>query len=371
MRSVNDPFCVYTNINGTEVISYIGYLSKLDTAEEACNGINIRGLNIALVILGMLIGSRAIYGASGFLKNRKTSYNLVLLAAPILMNAGLVIELAGTASYFQFGGNPWLGHVPKFLYFAGVCGIAYMQGFRIEFILIGAGKPRRWKKYYNWAVTGIGILCGLTFTIFLLIGLTKGVDAQPFSFVYPYAFWLLFTAAVDTFLSIWILRITASQALLLSRYPELTSVSVGAFARQNNIAAVGQLIADVVLLGTYIIRNSVADMGYTFSYVSIFGLPLQLLMLIFSITVMQKARRAAATGQEYVGSMHNSKSAPPTSATATIANRSHPAGLDKWPHDKLNPGTTLTLHSLDTSTAPSAALKETDIEQAVQASRVN
>ncbi|KAI9100965.1 hypothetical protein DFS34DRAFT_676234 [Phlyctochytrium arcticum] len=371
MRSVNDPFCVYTNINGTEVISYIGYLSKLDTAEEACNGINIRGLNIALVILGMLIGSRAIYGASGFLKNRKTSYNLVLLAAPILMNAGLVIELAGTASYFQFGGNPWLGHVPKFLYFAGVCGIAYMQGFRIEFILIGAGKPRRWKKYYNWAVTGIGILCGLTFVICVMIGLTKGVDAQPLPFVYPYAFWLLFIAAVDTFLSIWILRITASQALLLSRYPELTSISVGAFARQNNIAAVGQLIADVVLLGTYIIRNSVADMGYTFSYVSIFGLPLQLLMLMFSITVMQKARRAAATGQEQFGSLHTSKSAAASNAAETVANRSFSAAIDKRPHDKLNPSATLTLPSRDISTAPPAALKETDIDQAVQASRVN
>ncbi|KAI9100960.1 hypothetical protein DFS34DRAFT_449382 [Phlyctochytrium arcticum] len=81
MRSVDDPFCVYSIVNGTEVISYTGYLSRLDAPEDACMGVNIRGLNSALTILGLLFGFAGIYFASKFLKERRTVYNMVLIDA--------------------------------------------------------------------------------------------------------------------------------------------------------------------------------------------------------------------------------------------------------------------------------------------------
>ncbi|KAI9100962.1 hypothetical protein DFS34DRAFT_612690 [Phlyctochytrium arcticum] len=279
------------------------------------------------------------------------------------MIIGLIIEVWGAASFFQFAGQPWVGHLPKLFYFSGVCGDVFMQGFRIEFILIGAGKSRNWKKYCSWVAAALGTVCGILFFTCLMIGLVKGVDAQPIGFVFPYAAWLLSAAIIDTILSIWILSITASQALLLSKYPQLTMISVKAFARQNNFAAVGQLIADILLLSTYIIRNSVADMGYTFSYIAILGLPLKVLMLLFSITVMQKARRAASEAREYSSAQGRS------GGTASRSqNRSHfsPTGTRS---ERLLPSTSTTV--VNSGGSPSLTLKPTDNTKTKGAPRIS
>ncbi|KAI9093806.1 hypothetical protein DFS34DRAFT_696534 [Phlyctochytrium arcticum] len=287
---------------GLKSFTYNGDLSKLDTPNDACKGFNLRSVNIILTTTGIILGCVGIYIALGFLKNRKTPYNLVLVATPVVLIIGLIIELWGAVTFFQFAGQPWVGYVPKLFFFAGASGDVFMQGFRIEFILIGTGKSRNWKKYYSWALAALGTLCGVLFVTCLVIGLVKGVNAQPIGFVFPYVVWMFSAAMIDTFLSVCVLCITASQALLLSKYPELTMTSVGAFARQNNIAAMGQLITDLVLLGTYIIRYWIADVGYTFTYIAVLGLPLKVLMLLFSITVMQKARRAASAAREGYGS---------------------------------------------------------------------
>ncbi|KAI9100972.1 hypothetical protein DFS34DRAFT_692723 [Phlyctochytrium arcticum] len=361
MRIVDDPFCVYnTDVNGTEVITYTGYLSKLETPNDACKGFNLRSVNTILITIGLILGFVGVYIALGFLKNRRTPYNLVLVATPVVMIIGLIIELWGAASFFQFAGKPWLGHLPKLFYFAEACGDVFMQGFRIEFILIGAGKSRSWKKYYTRVAAALGTVCGFLFFTCLMIGLVKGVDAQPIGFVFPYAAWLLSAAIIDTILSIWILRITASQALLLSKYPQLTMISVKAFARQNNFAAVGQLIADVLLLSTYIIRNSVADMGYTFSYIAILGLPLKVLMLLLSITVMQKARRAASAAREFSSAQGRSG--------GTSASRSHfsPTGTKSG---LLHPNMSATL--VHSSASPSLNLKPADSTKTKGAPRIS
>ncbi|KAI8994299.1 hypothetical protein BC832DRAFT_569692 [Gaertneriomyces semiglobifer] len=291
-RNVDDPYCRYNIIDGKEVITYTGYLSKLDYAEDACNGLNLRGLNVTFALIALLVDLVALYMGIKLFRVRRTTYTTMLVATPGLMLVQLIIEVYSVSTFYQFGGKPEFSHLPKFLTFVCAAGILIVQGFRVDFIIIGKALPRRWKTYFVWTCVVTGVICGILFITFAAIGLSQGRDAMPVTYAVPFSLWLLFVAVLDTALSIEILRITANQAQMLTRYRDLTASNVAAFARKNKMAAIFQLLAILFFLTTFLATRLVSA-GYTWGYLTLIGPPLQSLSLVWAIKVMQKARRAA------------------------------------------------------------------------------
>ncbi|KAJ3187537.1 hypothetical protein HDU85_006832 [Gaertneriomyces sp. JEL0708] len=291
-RNVDDPYCRYNIVDGKEVITYTGHLSKLDFPEDACNGLNLRGLNLTFAMIAMAVNVVALYMGVKLFRVRRTLYTTMLVLVPGLMMVDLIIEVYSVSTFYQFGGTPEFSHLPKFLTFLCATGILAVQGFRIDFIIIGKALPRRWKSYFRWISGSLFAVCGILFVSLLAVGLAKGRDAMPFTYAAPYTIWFLYIAVLDTVLSIEILRITANQAQMLTRYRDLTVSNVAAFARKNKMAAIFQLLAILFFLSTFM-ATRVVSAGYTWGYLTLIGPPLQSLSLVWAIKVMQKARRAA------------------------------------------------------------------------------
>ncbi|KAI8995978.1 hypothetical protein BC832DRAFT_595672 [Gaertneriomyces semiglobifer] len=293
--NVDDPYCHYEeDVDGTTIITYKGHLGTWEDEKKACLGVNLLGANVTIIVLALLLVSAVGYRAIRYALQRGwTLYNNMMVLGAVMTWMGLVIELYGVSDWFQFGGQPDWGHLPKVFWYASALTAAVVQGFRIQFILITKNRPQQWKRPILMGFVAVGVVLGMTAFSLFMVGVANGSDNVPISPFVPYILFLLITGLIDTVLSVYILRICANNVAVLNAFDKfnLTASTIDAFVRQNRIAAALALTGDVIFVICFLL-GGLFDFGYTFSYLSTLGLPVQFTFLLHSLYCLRKTQEA-------------------------------------------------------------------------------
>ncbi|KAI8919496.1 hypothetical protein DFJ77DRAFT_454433, partial [Powellomyces hirtus] len=187
--------------------------------------------------------------------------------------------------------------------------MAFVQGFRIEFILIALNKPRHWDRYLVGSLVSLGYFGFLVAVTLFFMGIKYGADTVPLNFATVYIGFYMIVGTLDVVLSVAILSICANNVALLKTFDTLSIASdsteaANRFVRLNRIPAIAQLFGDAFCCICFI-AGALFDGGYTTSVVSILALPSQNLFLLYSIECMRRAqqctRPATATTSSEVG----------------------------------------------------------------------
>ncbi|KAJ3182854.1 hypothetical protein HDU85_002457 [Gaertneriomyces sp. JEL0708] len=291
---VNDPYCRYETVDGKTIISYAGYVGTWENEESPCVGVNLLGANVTIIVAGLLLTTACVVRAVKYaLKRGWTLYNKAMVIGAAGMWIGLAIELYAVIDWFQLNGKPDWGHIPKvFWYTAAICG-AVVQGFRIQFILIARNRPQHWKKPILLTFVGVGVVMGLAAVALFMTGVFSGIENVPLSPFVPYIGFFLITGVVDVVLSVYILRICANNNAVLNAFDKynLTSATIDMFVRQNRVAAALALVGELLFVICFLL-GGLFNFGYTFSYLSTFGLPVQFTFLLHSLYCLRKTQEA-------------------------------------------------------------------------------
>ncbi|KAJ3011134.1 hypothetical protein HKX48_007000 [Thoreauomyces humboldtii] len=316
----DDPHCHWTTLkNGTTVVTYSGALGTWETVGLACDGLNLFVPNLLLISVATLISVLCVTLA--FINGSKrswTPYNRCMLLGPVLLTIGNLIEIWSVSNWYQWNGSPNWAHLPKVFWYADVILMSFVQGFRIEFILIATNRPRIWSGRFVAFIVTITTILGLLAIAIFLIG-CHSLPSAPISFSYPYSIGLLLVGLLDVVLSVTILTLCGSterglRTLASLEFDVSSSVSVvgstktGAssrtermardvveFVRDNRAPALLQLLGDGAFAGCYLL-GALSDGGYTFSLVSTLGIPVQNLFLLYSIESMRRAQQGWMRG---------------------------------------------------------------------------
>ncbi|KND00923.1 uncharacterized protein SPPG_04023 [Spizellomyces punctatus DAOM BR117] len=168
--------------------------------------------------------------------------------------------------------------------------IAWVQEFRMDFLLVAYGRPRSFARKAVIANTLIGIvLAALTLASWFLGRYGRAV---PFGYGLPYAIWLAWVTAIDCLLSVALLRMSYQQTALLRSYDKLTISEVQTFAHRFKIAAVAQLLVIVIATVFFQFSSGNNTMGYSLGMLTTLSVPAQISVIIYSIWTLQSMERA-------------------------------------------------------------------------------
>ncbi|KAJ3012831.1 hypothetical protein HKX48_006062 [Thoreauomyces humboldtii] len=302
--AVDDPHCRYDTLsNGTIIMSYDGYIGSWETVAMACSGVNLLAPNVVLIGVTLCITALCIVMAyRNGSKRTWTRYNKVMLLGPCLLMTGVAIEMYSVSTWYQWDGHPDWCHVPKPFWYLGTLCMGYVQGFRIEFILIATNRPRHWDKRILAVLLGICVILGLVSLAIFFVGTTHGVDHTPFNFILLYTGAYMIIGVTDVLLSMAILTICANNDAVIRTLDTLSfcdsemtksnpTEKVRKFARENRIPALVQLAGDFIFATCYLI-GILGPGGYTFGVVAIMGPTCANLFLLYSVESMKKAAEA-------------------------------------------------------------------------------
>ncbi|KAI9005397.1 hypothetical protein BC832DRAFT_557330, partial [Gaertneriomyces semiglobifer] len=288
----DDPFCVYhyNETGSLESITYTGWLSPWEDPADPCLGTNNRGLTLLCLGFGMAIGAAALLGTYVVLiRKRPWSRNGVyMLTATIASILAVALDFVSAAHFGQFGGHPSLTHLPKVPYYTTVALCLHMQSFRAHFLATGHGWNPKTAERAIYAMSIVTLAAWACGAASLFDGLVNGKEHAFVWYTIPWVAYLAFVAVVDTGLSIAIVHLCAKQIGILASYDSMTVMHVTSLRKQNIVAAVLQLSGDVILASMFLISKR-GYMGYTFGYIMVTGVPLQMLFLVYSIYVVQKS----------------------------------------------------------------------------------
>ncbi|KAJ3184765.1 hypothetical protein HDU85_001443 [Gaertneriomyces sp. JEL0708] len=288
----DDPFCVYhyNEIGNLESITYTGWLSPWEDPADPCLGTNNRGLTLLCLGVGITIGAAASLGTYVVLiRKRPWSRNGVyMLTAAMSSMLAVALDFVSAAHFGQFGGHPSLTHLPKLLYYTAVALCLHMQSFRAHFLAIGHSWNAKTAERAIYAMSIVTLAAWVCGAASLFDGLINGKENAFVWYTIPWVAYLAFVAAVDTGLSIAIVHLCTKQIGILASFDSMTVMQVSSLSKQNIVAAVLQLCGDVIFAAMFLVSKR-EYMGYTFGYIMVTGIPLQMLFLVYSIYVVQKA----------------------------------------------------------------------------------
>ncbi|KAI8589800.1 hypothetical protein BDZ88DRAFT_122801 [Geranomyces variabilis] len=297
MPTVDDPYCKWTRQpNGTTTLSYNGFLGAWETPEMACDGINLRVPNLVIVSCAIVISTACVVIAYQNGQRRKWSiYNEIMLAGPIAYLVEHCLNLYSVAVFYQWEGRPNLAHLPYVFWYLGGLAIAFVQGFRIEFILIAYNRPRRWKPLIVGTTFGLAATLGILSAAMFWLGVTCGIAAVPVHFAIPQLAGYFLTGCMDVILSATVLTICRNSFVVV-RALGTTGVTCDAkkatlvrrFMTLNRRLGAIELCVVVVFTSLFFYGTAFGG-GYTWGRLSIMGPCLQNLFLLYSVEGMRRA----------------------------------------------------------------------------------
>ncbi|TPX65921.1 hypothetical protein SpCBS45565_g04811 [Spizellomyces sp. 'palustris'] len=324
---VDDPNCQFrTDINGTSFISYAGLLSKWDSPESPCTGINLLSVNLFFCLLSICIDlGTAAFVYLILLRHRKTKHNILIFMAPVSLLPGSILDTVSASTHFQFFGYPDATQLPKIFFFTGCTLLAWVEGIRLDFLIliIGQGKVKKeWGKWFMSFTMGVGTTLGVL-TIALFISAAKGKSASA-SWSWPYTLWFMYVGAMDISISIAILHLAYRQTALLAAFAngKLNVNQVRSLAGRFKRVAALQL---VMILGTALLFN--VRVGYSFGLFATVGVSSQMSIVVYSVHLLQKIQQLKNTNMKGELDSSSARKSHGTDRTgevdSTFARKSH------------------------------------------------
>ncbi|KAJ3150601.1 hypothetical protein HDU89_003009 [Geranomyces variabilis] len=194
-------------------------------------------------------------------------------------------------------GRPNLAHLPYVFWYLGGLAIAFVQGFRIEFILIAYNRPRRWKSLIVGTIFGLAAALGLLSAAMFWLGVICGVAAVPLHFAIPQLAGYFLTGCMDVILSATVLTICRNSFVVV-RALGTTGVTCDAkkatmvrrfMSLHRRLCAIELCV--VVVFTSLFFYGTAFGGGYTWGRLSIMGPCLQNLFLLYSVECMKTAQK--------------------------------------------------------------------------------
>lgn len=233
---------------------------------------------------------------------------------------GLVIDLAGAATFYQMGGYPNVTHLPKLFYYLSGTGVILVEGVRFDFVLILFAKPRSWTRRI---LVGYVIIASILFTIALavfFVGARNGHESVGITYVLPYMIWYIVIGLTDVALSVMILHLSYNQTRIIRSYDTLTVAQVQQFTRQCMIICGGHVIVVLAIFVLFNLSSGVEGLGYTCGVLATIAIPFQNIMLVFSIYALQKIEALKNRRPTVAGSSKGDVSAVGNGEAKTVKN---------------------------------------------------
>ncbi|KAI9005407.1 hypothetical protein BC832DRAFT_487395 [Gaertneriomyces semiglobifer] len=266
--TVDDPHCSWIPYNSTHyVVQYSGSLARFDTPYKACSGVNLQALNFVFSTLAMAISAAClIFAIHALFRRRRTQYNILMTVTPFVMFLATIGDQIGNATYYQFWGKANAGHAAKFILFLMPTILVYMEGVRIDFVLVVLNRSRKITK----KIQIVNLILGLILFIALIA-----------------------MFAVDCSVSVLLIHLCYKQTVVLQRQEGVSAHEAQTFSRNCIIASALTIISDFFLAISY---NFASSTGKSFGRLSTLGAPLQNASLLYSVYLLQRLNENRTRG---------------------------------------------------------------------------